>query len=40
MVQGDPNQEIVVTPDNLTKFVGNPKFSKFRFYQQTPPVIS
>jgi len=40
IVQSDqPEKEIVVTADTLVKYIGHPKFSKSRFYTQTPPGV-
>jgi len=38
VVENPDSKEIIVDKDNLSKFVGNPKFGKGRFYQETPPV--
>jgi endopeptidase La len=39
IVQKGPEQEVVIEPTALVKYIGHPKFSKSRFYQQTPPGV-
>jgi len=39
VVENPDSKEIVVNKDNLSKFVGNPKFGKGRFYRETPPGV-
>ena len=38
VVEHPSSKEIVVDKSNLSKYVGNPKFSKSRFYSETPAV--
>jgi ATP-dependent Lon protease, bacterial type len=40
VVEQDPAhpKQLIVNKDNLHKYVGQPKFSKSRFYQTTPVV--
>jgi ATP-dependent Lon protease len=34
----NPGKEIIVTKENLSKYVGQPRFSASRFYDKTPTV--